>query len=89
MPNSSLGKALTIGPGRIRTYDQWIMSLLTKSSKDSVNKALTKNELIDFANCLAKFLQKHNDLAEIIKAWPKLSEKTKQAITKMIAYGIL
>jgi len=32
-------------------------------------------------------LQKHKDLAEIIKAWPKLSKKTKRSVTKIIHNG--
>ena len=73
-----------IGPGRIRTYDQWIMSPLLKIVKSFVNKELTKNEKIDFATSFANLLQKNPELCQLIEMWPELPEHIKAAIKTLI-----
>ena len=64
------------------------MSLLSKSCKDFINKALTQRELIDLPNTCqncSTAVPKDIDLIKIIKAWPQLSNEIKKVIVKIIS----
>ena len=57
---------------------------LSGNSKAPVNKQLTKNTNPVLATSLDKTLQKYPELAELVKAWPKLSDQTKTAIKALV-----
>ena len=47
--------------------------------KHQKNQALTKSQNNDLALYLSQIIEKHSDLAEIMKAWPELQEGIKAA----------
>ena len=56
--------------------------LVSSLTKTPLNKVLTKTKQNDSAPYLAQIIEKHPELARLIKAWPRLSDETKQAVIK-------
>ena len=84
------------GPGRIRTFDQWIMSPLNADGKGLNNKDLrTTDPVVDRKTDSNKLKTPQNqakietsklspDLTEIVAVWPELPEHIKAAIKALI-----
>ena len=80
------------GPGRIRTYGQWIMSPLNENGKPPQNKDLPNAEsVVDRKTDSQNTNQAENlpqnlppDLAEIVAVWPELPEHIKAAIKALV-----
>jgi hypothetical protein len=57
---------------------------LNENSKPIINKELTENTSPVLDTSLDKTLQKHPELAQLIKTWPELPEHIKAAIKALI-----
>jgi hypothetical protein len=57
---------------------------LNQNLQPTKNKKLTENTNPVLSTSLDKIVQKHPDLAQLIKVWPELPEHTKAAIKALI-----
>jgi hypothetical protein len=57
---------------------------LSSNQQAPVDKELTQNTIPVFATSLDNLLQEYPDLAQVVKAWPGLPERTKAAVKALI-----
>jgi len=71
--------------GGVRTHTRGepdgILSVALRKHRSLQKKSLTEQKQHDLALYLAQIIQKHPELARLIEAWPRFSDKVRQAIT--------